>query len=379
MKKILALIMAALLIFCMVSCSKEKEDPTDEATTPLGAQKDVVSDATGTFAYGINANGDYEITDYTPASVAIVDVTLPTVTADGREISAIGENAFKAENSIKSITIPSTYTYIGNYAFYDCDALESVTMTDSVVEIAEGAFQACDVLTTVTMSKSVKIVGANAFKDCVALTSIDLSGAVEAVAEGAFMGCAKLASIKLSDNITDIAKTSFMNCSTLEYKIENGGKYLGNDANPYLVLVAAETLNIEECIVNDTTKVIAKGALSNCPELEKLVLGKAVTVVDIYCFENSPAIEYTEYENIRYLGTADNPHMVAMSVILTACENLTFHEDVKLITADTLDGCNDLITITYPKTEADWNAVVKAEEWLGDLVVEYFFAEEAAE
>ncbi len=377
MKKILALIMAVLLIICMASCSKDKEEET-EATTPLGVEEDVISSSVGTFSYGINAAGEYEITDYTPASVAIVDITLPKETPDGRELTSIGENAFKAENTIKSVTIPETYAHIGKYAFYDCDSLISVVMADSIVDIAEGAFQACDQLGVVTMSKAVKTVGQNAFKDCVALEAIDMSGAVESIGTGAFMGCTSLKNVQISDKITSIEKYSFMGAASVVYTVEGGAKYLGNAANPYLVLVEAENLNIKECTVNNNTKVIAKAALANCSSLEKVTLGAAVTVVDGECFTNSP-VKYTEYANIKYLGTAENPHMVAIDVILVACENLAFHENVQMITVDALDGCYELKTISYPKTEADWNNIAKAEGWSGDLVLEYFYSTPAVQ
>ena len=280
MKKILALILAALLIFTMVACSNDEQDAENEETTPITANENTISTAVGTFSYDINDNGECEIISYAPASVAIVAIDLPATTPDGREISGIGANAFKAQNSISSISIPSTYTHIGNYAFYDCDALATVVMTDSVLEIGEGAFQGCDLLASVTMSKAVVTINTRAFMNCPALSTIDLSGATKVIAEGAFAGCAALTTVIVSDTIESVQKSAFIGSEKITYTVENGGKYLGNATNPHVVLVSAENLNIEGCTVNNNTKVIADGALSNCNYLETLTLGTGVKFIN---------------------------------------------------------------------------------------------------
>ena len=162
MKKILALAMAALMIFCLFACAARKEETNEEeekSTSPIGETSVIEgTNGTGTFEYDANDEGDYIITKYSPASVNLVDIELPKATKDGRDIIGIAPNAFKAQNCIKSVIIPDTYITIGKYAFYDCDGLTTVTMANSVTTICEGAFQACDKLATVTMSTAVTTV-----------------------------------------------------------------------------------------------------------------------------------------------------------------------------------------------------------------------------
>ena len=381
MKKILALLLAALLIFSLVACSKDNQEAEGEETEPITANDNVISTTAGTFKYGITEEGEYEITAYEPdpaAVVSIISLELPKTTPDGREITGIAAEAFNAKNSISSVTIPETYKHIGAYAFRDCDALTTVVMTDSVVSIGEGAFQECNLLASVTMSKSVSVISTRAFMNCPLLTAIDLSGATKVIGDGAFAYCPELVSVTLSDSIESVKKSAFLESPKVTYTVENGGKYLGNTANPHLVLVSAQTLNIAECTVNANTKVIADGALANCEYLEKVTLGAAVKFVNATCFENSPYIVYTEYENARYLGTADNPHMVILSVIIPSCETLALHADVKIITADAFTNCDDLTNINYPKTTADWDAVIKAEGWSGDKEIAVYKAGDTA-
>ncbi len=373
MKKLLALILAAMLIFCMVACSNEKTEENPDGETDALVKEDVVETELGKYECDVNEDGDYEIVKFTPASVKIVDIVLPKQTADGRDIVGVGDNAFKAQNSIKSVTIPETYVYISEYAFYDCDSLESVTMSDSVESIAEHAFQACDLLASVTFSKGLTTVKGYAFANCVKLTAADLSTAVTYVGDGAFLGCSELKTVTLSEKVTTVYRSSFQSCDNIEYKVENGGKYLGTADAPYAVLIGAENLNIEACTVNNATKVVANGAFSNCPYLKTVTLGDAVTVINGTCFENSPALNYTEYENARYLGTATNPHMVIMSVIVPSVDGVHLHGDTKIITDTAFANCVNLRDIKYPKTEADWNNIIKTELWDVDktIVVTY--------
>ncbi len=372
MKKLLALILAAMLIFCMVACSNEKTEENPEDDTDAIVKEDVVETELGKYECDVNEDGDYEIVKFTPASVKIVDIVLPAQTADGRDIVGVGSGAFKAQNSIKSVTIPSTYVYISEYAFYDCDSLTSVTMSDSVESIGEHAFQACNVLATVTFSKGLTKVADFAFADCVKLTAADLSTAVTYVGDGAFLGCSELATVTVSDKAATIYRSSFQGCDKLGYTVENGGKYLGTAAAPYAVLIGAENLNITACTVNDATKVVANGAFSNCLYLKNVTLGNAVEVVNGTCFENTPALEYNFADidtNVRYLGSATNDYMAVMSVVIPAIEGVHLHADTKIITDTAFANCVNLREISYPKTEDEWNKIIKTELWDADKTI----------
>ena len=228
MKKILALIMVALLIFSMVACSKKNaDDNKDSKNTNLLADKNEITTSAGTFEYGINEDGEYEIVKYTPASVAVIDLDLPAHIGDDNspKIVGIAKDAFKADSTLKSVKIPEGYKYIGKHAFYDCGALKTVTMANSVTHIYEGAFQSCESLESVTFSKSLTVLSSYAFAECAVLTAADLSGETAIIGEAAFFGCSALKNVTLSDKITSVNKTSFMECPNLEFTTFDNGKY----------------------------------------------------------------------------------------------------------------------------------------------------------
>lgn len=68
---------------------------------------------------------------------------------DGKTVVGIAAQAFKDEDSIRTIMIPNTVRYIGYQAFYDADGLTSITIPASVTSIGTNAFTECSALSTV--------------------------------------------------------------------------------------------------------------------------------------------------------------------------------------------------------------------------------------
>jgi hypothetical protein len=380
MKKILSVMLAFLIIFGMASCSSDKtEEQTDADEVVGGANENVSVTETGSFEYQLNEEGKCEIVKYTPNSVKIVDITLPEV-LDGRDVVGIADSAFKAENSIKSVKVPASYTYVGNYAFYDCDSLQSIEFVgEELASIGDNAFEGCDVLATVKLPKSVVSVGKFAFKDCKAITSIELYGSVESVGEGAFFGDSALKTVKIADSVKYMDKNAFYGCDALEYTEENNAIYLGNDANKYLVLVSATNLDIESCTVNAATKVIADNAFINCDMLTSLTLGAAITEISSKCFEGCTELVYNESENGYYLGTAENPYMVLMSLVVPSVEDFTLNTATKIICDAAFVNCTALSDIHFAGTTAEWEAITRVADWNNGRTIRIVFADETQE
>lgn len=368
MKKILALILAGLLTLSIVSCGDKKEDEEKNNETNAVEQNYIEETGNnGKFEYALNEEGDYEIVKYEPYSVKIAEITLPTE-VNGRDIVGIGKNAFKAKSAIKSVTVPSTYKYVSDFAFYDCDSLTTIVLPDTLEAIGEGAFRNCDVLESFKMPSGVKVISETAFMDCKALKSIDLSNVTE-IKKSAFLNCSALESITVSDKIEYATKEAFYGCDALAYNVENGLKYLGNEANKTVLLVSSESLNIAECVVSATTKVIADAAFNYCKYLTSVTLSDSVKVINGTSFAECPELSYNKSENGLYLGTTANPYMVLIELDIHSVEDFKLNKDTKIIAKTAFANCTALEDISFEGTEADWNAITKAADWNGDLTV----------
>ena len=379
MKKIIPIILAIVLIFCLASCSSKQTEEQTEAEDIVVGNENISQGETGSFEYQLNAEGKCEIVSYTPNSVKIVDVTLPDK-LDGRDVVGIAASAFKAQNSIKTVKIPATYTYIGDYAFYDCDSLTSVEILGTnLTDIGSSAFEGCSVLTSIALPTSVTNVGNFAFKDCAVLPSIDLGTSLVSVGEGAFFGCKALKDITLADTIKDINKNAFYGCEVIEYTEDGNALYLGNATNKYLVLVSATNLDIDTCTVNAATKVIADNAFINCDLLTSVVLGDAVTEISAACFEGCTSLEYNESENGCYIGSASNPYMVLMKLIVPSVEDFTLNVQTKIICDAAFVNCLELADIHFAGTPEQWEAILRVEGWNNGRMTRIMFADETHE
>lgn len=94
---------------------EEDESSEDETLNSDDFSYSVVDD-------DIDGNNIVKITQYNGNET---DVVIPD-TIDGRPVTIIGENSFKENLQIKSVTIPDTVKTIESSAFYHCDNLSSV-------------------------------------------------------------------------------------------------------------------------------------------------------------------------------------------------------------------------------------------------------------
>lgn len=83
----------------------------------------------------ITANGQYDVADYSGATVNVpdfknlVDRSITSVTADMLAgVTKIGDVAFGGCSSLTSVEIPATVNLISGMAFYSCSSLTSLTV-----------------------------------------------------------------------------------------------------------------------------------------------------------------------------------------------------------------------------------------------------------
>ena len=366
MKKILALILAGLLAISFTAC-EDKKDDKNKSNETIKVEENYIKEQNeyGKFEFALNAEGDYEIVKYIPFSIESAEITLPKE-VNKKDIVGIAKDAFKAENTITSVTIPSTYTYISEYAFYDCDSLKSVYLSDSLEKIGEGAFQNCDNLKHIKLPKTLKEISEYAFKDCKSIKAMDLSS-IEKIQKGAFMNCTGLESVTVSEKITYATKEAFYGCDELVYNEQAGLCYLGNADNKTIVLVSPKTLTIEECTVSNTTKIIADGAFTNCDQLFKITLSDSIKAVYSSTFTGCTELSYNKSENGLYLGSEANPCMVLVKLDVSSVEDFKLNKSTKIILDTAFDKCSALEDISFEGTSADWNAIIKDDLWNKDL------------
>ena len=237
------------------------------------------------------------------------DLVIPA-TYRGLPVTAIGSNAFEYVRSFKSVSIPASVTTIGEYAFAHCGVTSVTFATNSQ-------------LTTVDMY---------AFFSSSSLQSIALPDGVTTIGEAAFNGCNNITSISIPDSITTIENRA-LDFESDAFTVYDNAKYLGNDTNPYLVLVGAIDTSITTCNIHTDAKLIYAFAFTDCTLLTSVTIPDSVTIIGNSVFYKCDALEsliigsgvtsigdgiiyYESYDaklkSVYYGGTAEDWNKIAI-------------------------------------------------------------------
>jgi hypothetical protein len=97
-------------------------------------------DAGKDFTKTKNEDGTWTITEYKGTAA---DVVIPEKIG-GRDVTVIGENAFRGTSFITSVIMPNTIREIKRSAFYSCNTLSAVTFSNNLKEVSWDVFTDCD-------------------------------------------------------------------------------------------------------------------------------------------------------------------------------------------------------------------------------------------
>jgi len=111
----------------------------------------VSADQDGDYTFTVS-NGKAIITGYTGDGGAItIPATMTNMTNESivYPTVAIADRAFQQKNSLTSVIIPDSVTWIGNFSFYSCRSLTSVTIGRGFTQGYTHCFESCSALMSI--------------------------------------------------------------------------------------------------------------------------------------------------------------------------------------------------------------------------------------
>ena len=174
-------LLCLLLVLSFVACTPNKDN-----------QNDMDVNIAKTLYQFSEDNNKITITKYIGSQTQI---ELPS-SIGGKQVVAIGNNAFYWCTDLTKITISDEITNIGNHAFDSCTSLTQVVFKENsqLAQLGERAFKNCTSLTSINFKecKNLTTMGDWVLSDCDSLASIVIPDSVENMGYAAFYGCDNL-------------------------------------------------------------------------------------------------------------------------------------------------------------------------------------------
>ena len=347
--------------------------------------------------------------------------------AEDNQCTEIGDYAFAYSSSLTSITIPSSVTSMGDSVFSGCSSLVEVVnlsnqtfnvgdygtstsnnpileiITDesdtklftingnlykdyngeryfiknidgsteieidsSATQIYQYAFSNRPDIISVIIPSSVTSIGSSAFSNCSSLTAVTFkdNSQLESIGTYAFYRCSSLTSITIPESVTSIGMWAFSDCNSLQYNTFEGGLYLGNIENPYLVFVDTETTDITELTIHSDCKIINNYAFEDCTGLTSIMIPSSVTSIGDNAFYNCSsltAVTFGEDSQLTSIG------IYAFSGC-SSLTSITIPSSVISIRFYAFRNCSNLTSVIFENTEG-WYRTTSSTATSGTSVI----------
>ena len=262
-------------------------------------------------------------------------------------VTAIGENAFYLNYSLKDITVPNSVKSIGNFAFSGCDELTNIELSDGLISIGNSAFSSCEKLVNINIPNTVTSIGSSAFFNCEKLVSLEipdgvtvienrlcaqctdlktikLPNSIQKIEEDAFTLCENLSTIEIPSGVTVIGKRIFEGCSSLLQIIvaDNNSNYKSIDGNLYTkdgktIIHYASGKEDTYFKIPDSVEYIDKYSFYTEGDLTTIDIPKSVTFIGSYAWGS-------HIKNIIFNGTRDEWESAIKTSWGLAVNNITF-------------------------------------------------------
>ena len=209
MKKILAVLLAAVMAFAFTGCAKkggsdidvnntgtpEADENTEKPTKAPAHEAELTLESLMArdpspeeyFSAADNTRGGAYIVGYTgDESVIVIPETIASLTT-----ASIDGYILSNSETLEAIRFADSMTYIGDNVCGNCQALKYAVIGENVEEIGENTFLGCISLEKVVLGSKLKSIGPFAFGGCSKLKEIEIPESVTSIGEAAFFGVAE--------------------------------------------------------------------------------------------------------------------------------------------------------------------------------------------
>lgn len=395
----------------------------------VGEEELFISSTEGNFEYSLE-NSTITIKRYKGSES---NVTIPeqiTYSGVSYPVSEIGKEAFKNNESLRTVTISRKVDTIHDYAFSGCINLNKVIIRGNIKDCSgvstdqghdyntpvfyncgknpgaievifeegvtripayifatghEKSYNTYARVTKVTIPDTVTEIGNGAFFNCYDLNTIVWGSdngkktTLKTIGDGAFSSVLGIAELEIPASVQNVGSCAFANCSGLKKLTVNGKATIGHNAfeNDAALeeIVLKDKTTLENCAFRSTInlkKITINGDVKDCSGVSTDQGHDYNTPVFYEAGKNSESIEVVFGEGVTripaYIFATGHEKQENMYAHIT---KVTLPVSLESIGCFCFYHCYDLKTISFAGTEARWKKLVSEIEGEADGPLKY--------
>lgn len=340
MKRILFFLVFLACIFCLIACGSSGEKDGSSTRPPLNVEIEDLPQSSEGLSFALNGDGK----GYTVTGIGTCQESEIVIGSyRGLPVTTVGTNAF-AETGITSVTLADCVQYIDTRAFYEALNLKALYGARGVKTIGEVAFCNCHNLVELPKFAWLERIDGHAFARCHSLEEVILPEGVTFIGEDAFREDFELKTVVLPNTLTFIGARAFLWDEALVYHETDNGYYLGNEDNPYAVLMKVKNTGVDSFTVHEDTIGVYDSAMEDCTVLSELHLHDGIRFLGYHVLRNCTSLRTLALPS----QLTDLPEGAFYSC--TALEQVTLPQGLKEIGRSAFYSCTNLTAIELPDT-----------------------------
>lgn len=347
-KKFISLILTLCFLFALSSCGENGEN-----SSPMKDSEFISAGVDEKTSFRYNEYKDYVIV--TGINGAPDKLEIPD-TLGGKEVRAIGDNAFADMGWVTEIEVPDTVVEIGENAFSGAVSAEKISLSENLYSIGASAFFGARKIENVRLPLGLKIIGGFAFADCENLEGISIPKVTFSIGGGAFQNTKWLQGqtdefVIAGDNVL-----IHYNGEDEKVTVPEDVKAVSAFYDKFFVkeVVLPESVeeiceyafvnsSVEKITLSKNIRKIGNGAFDSCLYLEKVVTNEKLEEIGSFAFAGCQALkEFTVTEKVKTIGGGAFARCEGL-------EKLTFTSSKTEIGESICDSCSNTLEISCPE------------------------------
>ncbi|MCH5151599.1 MAG: leucine-rich repeat protein [Clostridiales bacterium] len=285
----------------------------------------------------------FAMTDKNVTYVAKWDIATEMSNLKFTSTTTICEVTGVYDSTVTKLIVPEYVTAIERGAFSNCTNLQSITIPFVGTSQEEGGNDGyfCRIFGGYDNSGSKYVP--KTLKEVIITRGIKLC-------QFAFSDCSNIERISIPDTLQLVNNSPFIRCSSLRYNEYDNALYLGNENNPYVLLVSAKDKAITSCVINENTKLISSYAFSGCSNLASITIPKNVVSLEDTAFGNCTGLTTVTFEIGSKLTTLRARAFLGCSSL----SSITIPSSVTSIDNAVFGDCSSLTSVTFENPDGWW-------------------------